>query len=229
MTLNQISKSKIWSALWQLFSRAFVLMGLPLLAWGIDNLEGFFSNPARTGFVIIVALQAIFHAWVTYITPPEPHHEHRFDMARWHVHIFEIIFILSAFGDRRNILVWNENPALRWLGLGIYLIGAMLSVWANLAWANHLRDKGNLAYDDPVLLYEGPFRWIRYPILLALFFYCLGFAIACRSWAGLALMFPLVGGIINRMNNLEKVYAEQYKKVWPLRKHASKRIIPFLY
>jgi len=229
MALNQIFKSKIWSALWQLFSRAFVLMGLPLLAWGFDDLAGFFSNTVRIGYVTIVAGQAIIHAWLTYIMPPQPHYEHRFDMARWHLYMFETIFVLSAFGDRRNILAWNENPSLRWLGLGIYLVGAILSVWVNLTWVNHLQDKGEQAYDDPVLLYDGPFRWIRYPVLLCLFFYCLGFAFAYRSWIGLALIIPLLGGILNRINNFEKVYAEQYKKAWPLRRHASKRIIPFLY
>jgi protein-S-isoprenylcysteine O-methyltransferase Ste14 len=229
MNINQFSKSRAWPAAWQLFLRAFILMGLPLLAWGADDLPGFFSNPARTGFLIIVAVQAMLHAWLTYITPPEPHHEHRFDLARWHMYMFETIFIFSAFGDRRNVLAWNENQPLRWLGLGIYVIGAMLAVWVSLTWVNHLRDKGEYAYDDPVLLYDGPFKWIRYPVLLCLFFYCLGFAIAYRSWIGLALMIPLTGGIFNRINNSEKEYAEQYKKAWPLRRHTSKRIIPFLY
>jgi protein-S-isoprenylcysteine O-methyltransferase Ste14 len=229
MKLNGVFKSKIWPALWQLFSHTFVMMGLPLLAWGFDDLAGFFSNPVRSSYVIIVVGQAILQAWLTYISPPERHREHRFDLARWHLYMFETIFVLSAFGDRRDILAWNENPTLRWLGLGIYLVGAILSVWVNLAWTNHLRDKGEQANDDPVLLHDGPYRWIRYPVLLALFFYCLGFAFAYRSWIGLALMIPLLGGILNRINNFEKIYAEQYKKAWSLRRNTSKRIIPFLY
>lgn len=229
MTLKDIFKSKIWPALWQLFSRSFILMGLPFLAWGLDDLAGFFSNPVRISYIVVVAIQALLHAWMTYTSPPEPPHEHRFDMARWHAYMFETIFVLSAFGDRRNILTWIETPSLRWLGLGIYLIGAALSVWANLTWVNHLRNAGERAFDDPVLLFEGPFKWIRYPSMLALIFYCLGFAIAYRSWIGLALMFPLLAGMINRINNFERIYAEQYQKIWPLRRHTSKRIIPFLY
>ena len=229
MTLSNIFKSQVWSALWQLFSRAFVLMGLPLLAWGLDDLAGFFSNAARTSYVIVVAVQALLHAWMIYIAPPRPNQEHHFDIARWHAYMFETIFVLAAFGDRRNTLTWSENPSLRWLGLGIYLIGAILSAWANLTWVNHLRNEGERAVDDPVLLFDGPFKWIRHPAMLSLIFYCLGFAIAYRSWIGLALMIPLMGGIVNRIKNIERIYAEQYKKVWPLRRHTSKRVIPFFY
>ena len=229
MALKDIFKSRVWPALWELFSRSFILMGLPLLAWGLDDLPGFFSNPVRVSYVFIVAIQALIHAWMIYIAPPQPRHDHRFDIARWHAYMFETIFVLAAFSDRRNSVTWNENPALRWLGLGIYLIGAALSVWANFTWVNHLRSAGEHAFDDPVLLFDGPFKWIRYPAMLSLIFYCLGFAIAYRSWIGLWLMLPLMGGIVNRINNFERIYADQYKKVWPLRRHASKRIIPFLY
>ena len=229
MDFNKIFKSRIWPALWQLFSRTFILMGLPLLAWGLDDPAGFFSNPVRTSYIIIVAAQALLHAWMIYITPPQPHHEPRFDIARWHAYMFETIFVLAAFGDRRNALTWNENPSLRWLGLGIYLIGVGISVWANITWVNHLRNEGERAFDDPVLLFDGPFKWIRHPAFLSLIFYCLGFAIAYRSWVGLWLMIPLMSGIVNRIRSFERIYSVQYKKIWPLRRHTSKRIIPFLY
>ena len=224
-----IFKNKIWTALWELFSRGFIMMGLPLLAWGMDDLAGFFSNPVRFAYVIIVMAQASLHAWMVYMAPPQPEHEHRFDLARWHAYMFETIFVLAAFGDRRNMAVWSENPLLRWAGLGIYLVGAAISVWANYTWTKHLGDQGERAVDDPVLLFDGPFKWIRHPSMLALIFYCLGFAIAYRSWMGVALMIPLLAGIVNRVANIERIYAEQYKKVWPLRCHVSKRFIPYLY
>jgi hypothetical protein len=59
--------------------------------------------------------------------------------------------------------------------------------------------------------------------------FCLGVAMLFRSWAGLVLMPLLMGGIVNRVNNLDKIYAEEYKRIWPLRRHASKRLIPYLY
>jgi protein-S-isoprenylcysteine O-methyltransferase Ste14 len=224
--------SRYWSALSQFLYTITVLLGLAFLAWGLDVLPAFFSNPVRATFSLVVVLQALINAGMAYVAPPEPkheHREHRFDLANWHSFMFEAIFVLAAFGDRRNILAWQENVPLRWVGLGIYLIGYAFSIWTNLTWIKHLQREGPRAMEHPVLLFEGPFKRIRYPSMVYLFLYCLGFAILFRSWIGLVLIIPLVGGIINRINNLEKVFEVQYKKIWPLRRHTSKRLIPFLY
>jgi len=222
-------KSRYWSALSQFLYTSLVVLGLAFLAWGLDDMPAFFSNPARTVFALIVLAQSLINAALAYVTPLEPKHQHHLDLARWHSFMFETIFVLAAFGDRRNILAWNENLPLRWAGLGIYLIGFSLSIWANLTWIKHLQREGPRAFDNPVLLFEGPFKRIRYPSMVYLIFYCLGFAILFRSWVGLILIIPLIGGIINRINNVEKIFEVQYKKIWPLRRHTSKRIIPYVY
>jgi protein-S-isoprenylcysteine O-methyltransferase Ste14 len=229
MGLNKIFKCRLWPAVWQIFVRIYALLLLPLLAWGVDDLPGFFSNQVRITFAIIVMMQALITAWMVYITPPQPKHEHPLDLTHWQIDMYHFVFILAAFGDRRNILVWSENPPLRWVGLGIYLIGTMLSIWANLTWVNHLRREIGRAYVDPALLVDGPFKFIRHPGLLSLFIYSLGFSLAFRSWVGLVLLVPLAAGFIHRINNMEKDFAEQYKDIWYLRRHTSKRLFPFLY
>lgn len=217
------------SALLQLLTRLIIYLGLPLLAWGTGDLVGFFSNPARLGYAIVVAAQSLIIAWLFYITPPFPEHEHRFDLVDFHLYAFEIILVLSAYGDRRNTLTWNENLPLRWLGLGIFLAGAALALWSNLVWIRHLRHEGSRSVDNPVLLTEGPYTWIRYPNLLYLFFYCLGFVLICRSWAGLVLLLVLVYGVARRSKDLDQVFAERYKEAWILRVNKSRRIVPFVY
>jgi protein-S-isoprenylcysteine O-methyltransferase Ste14 len=225
-------KSRYWAALRQFLYTNMVLLGLSFLAWGLDALPTFFSNPARATFSLVVLLQALVNAGMAYVSPTEPkheHREHRLDLASWHSFMFEAIFVLAAFGDRRNILAWEENLMLRWVGLGVYLIGYAFSVWTNLTWIKHLQREGPRAMEHPVLLFEGPFKRIRHPSMVYLVFYCLGFAILFRSWIGLVLIIPLIGGIINRINNLEKIFEVQYKNIWPLRRHTSKRLIPYLY
>jgi protein-S-isoprenylcysteine O-methyltransferase Ste14 len=226
---DRIFKSKLWSAIWRFLSVCWIYLGLPILAWGGSDLRGFLANPVRTSFSVVVIISALISGWLVYVTPPHPEEEHRDDLGRWHAYMFETIFVLSAFGDRRGILAWAENPALRWLGLAIYLIGTGIAIWSNFTWVNHLRREAERAVDNPVLLFEGPFHWIRYPSLLYLAIYCLGFALMFRSWVGLFLMMPLIAGMLNRINSLEKIFAEKYKRVWPLRRHASKKLIPFVY
>ena len=229
MIFQKILKSRFWPAANQMFSTCFIYLGLTLLVWGLNDFTGFIANPVRASFVVVVLVQAGILAWLVYITPPHPEHEHHFDLARWHAYMFETIFVLAAFGDRRNVLAWQENMPLRWLGLIIYLIGMGVVMWANITWVNHLRREGPRAVAHPVLLFDGPFAKIRFPTMLGMAIYCLGFVLMFRSWIGLALMLPLIGGIINRINNMEKVFAIEYKKNWPLRRHTSKRLIPHLY
>jgi protein-S-isoprenylcysteine O-methyltransferase Ste14 len=195
----------------------------------VGDLAGFFANPARLALAAIMILQALIHAWLVYLTPPQPPQDHRFDLPRLHVMLFEAIFILGAFGDRRNILTWDENLPLRWLGVGIYLIGAVLSVWANFTWVNHLRRDPPRPDDNPVLLDKGLFHSIRYPSLFYLIFFCLGFSIAFRSWIGLALIIPLMAGIFNSANTLDKVFRDRYRHEWARRCYKSKRVIPLVY
>ncbi|HLO33227.1 MAG TPA: hypothetical protein VK249_29030 [Anaerolineales bacterium] len=227
--LNKILKSKAWPVLGQFIYTLLVLLGLPVLVWGLEALPAFFANPVRLTFAAIVFVQALINAWLVAISPPEPYHEPRFDVSHWHSHVFEAIVALAAFGDRRDILTWNQNNIVRWVGLGVYLTGLALSIWSEYSWIKHLRTESALVLDRPVLISEGPYKLIRYPSLLYLIFYSLGFALLFRSWTGIALMIPLLGGIVSRINNLEKIFAVQYKKIWPLRRHTSKRLIPYLY
>lgn len=229
MRSDKILQHRFWPAAGQFLSRASFLLGLPLLAWGVDDLAGFFSNPVRSTFAAAVILQALVHAWLGYITPLQPGRDRRFDMVHWQLFMFQGIFILAAYSDRRSIFTFSGSPLWRWAGLAIFMVGVVLSVWTHLTWVSHLRRLAEYAVENPVLLFEGLYKWVRYPSLLYLSFFCLGFAIAFRSWGGLVLMVPLAGGILQRTRRLDDYFARQYKKVWPLRRHASKRLIPFLY
>lgn len=229
MLLNRILKSRVWPAARRFFVVFYVFLILPLLGWGLGDLPSFFSNQIRMTFAIIVMLQAFIGAWLAYIMPPQPKHEYPVDLSHWQIDMYHVIFILAAFGDRRNIITWAENPPVQWAGLGIYLAGAVLSVWANLTWGNHLRREAERAQVDPALLIDGPYKFIRHPGLLCILIYCLGFALAFRSWVGLVLLIPLTAGFIHRIKNMERDFAEQYRQTWHLRHQTSKRLFPFLY
>lgn len=226
---SKISKHPIWPAAWQYFVSVYILLGLPLLAWGLDNIPSFFTHPIRIAFALIVALEALVHAWLVYITPPQPEQEPFFDLARWQAYMFETIFVVASFSDRRNILVWEDTLPLRCAGLGIYVLAESFAIWARFTWAHYLRRHPTPAIDDPVLFTGGPYQWLRHPVMLSLFFRCLGFAIAFRSWSGLVLLLALATGIYNRVHNLEKVFARRYPRQWPERSRSSWRVVPWVY
>lgn len=221
--------SRIWSAIWQFFVRLYAFLLLPLLAWGVDDLASFFSNQIRTTFAILVILQALLGAWLAGSMPPRPNGEHPPDFTHWQIDMYHFIFILAAYGDRRNVLTWAENPAVQWTGLGIYLAGVLISYWATFTVISHLRHEETLVHVEPALLEDGPYKFIRHPGLLCLIIYSLGFALAFRSWTGLVLLIPLIAGFMHRIKNTEKDLAERYTQFWAVRRHTSNRLFPFLY
>ena len=189
---------KVWLAVWRFFVRLFIMAGLPLLAWGLDDLAGFFANPVRAGFVILGGLLALALATLVYLTPSRPEPESPARPAHLHADLFELIFILSAYGDRRAVLVWEENLALRWAGLAIFALGVTVSIWANAVWVASLSKDPTQAHADSARLKGGPYRWISHPALLALLLYSLGAALIFRSWVGLVILVPLVGLVLRR-------------------------------
>lgn len=221
-------KSPFWPAISLAFARLFIQLGLPLLAWGLNDLAGFFANPARAAYAAVVVVQAVIYGWLRWRVPPHVDRQPHLDWARWHAMMFEAILILGAYGDRRNIATWADIQALRWIGLAIYVVGICIAVWATSTWVNHLRREGANAYGDPVLLVVGPYRWIRFPNMLALVLYGLGVAMLFRSWIGLILLLPLIAAVMYRIRLLERLYADEYPRDWPRRSHTSKRLIPFL-
>jgi protein-S-isoprenylcysteine O-methyltransferase Ste14 len=229
MSVAKVFENRAWLVFWHFLFRCFVMIGLPLLGWGLDDVAGFFASPVRVSFVVVATAQALINAWLIYGTRLPPQQDDRFEPYHSFFDIVELIFFLVAFSTRRNIMTWDAGWALGLVGLGIYLIGSSLSIWSNSTWVNHLRRGGERACSDPALLREGPFRWIRYPGLLCLGFYGLGFSIMFQSWLGLILMIPLMSIVTRRVKILEKENAEQYPKVWPERGRTSKRIIPFVY
>lgn len=221
----------VWKAIWRFFSRCFVLAGLPLIAWGLDDLGGFLANPARLGFILIVATQAFILAWLGYTEPPEPGstQDWRSILGHFHADLFEFINIMIAFNDRRSMLTMPENFLLRSVGVAVFLVGTLLSLSASFTWVNHLKKESIAEMDHPVLLNTGLYRWIRYPKMLALLLDCVGAVFIFRSWAGLVLLIPEFASILNQVNVMERVFSSQYQKVWYARCQTSKKLLPFIF
>jgi protein-S-isoprenylcysteine O-methyltransferase Ste14 len=229
MFLAKIVENRAWQIFWHFLFRCFIMIGLPLLGWGLEDVAGFFASPVRAAFVGVATAQALINAWLIYGKPLPPQPDGQFEPFHSHFDIIEAIFFLVAFSTRRDSMTWNASLLLGWLGLGIYSIGSGLSLWTNSTWVNYLRREGGRAHGGPALLRTGPFRWIRYPGLLCLGLYSLGFSLMFQSWLGLAFMIPLIVIFQRRIKILEVENAVAYPKDWPARCQNSKRIIPFVY
>jgi len=227
-SFKSIFTSRVWPAALHGFSRLFIMLGLPILAWGSLDLNGFFSNPARAAIGSTAMILAFFMAIMVYRIPPTAKDRPQ-DEEHWHYSMLELVFILSAYGDRRNVLVWMENQPLRWLGVSIYVVGFLYNAWASLVWINHLRREGTRSHEIAALLSEGPYAWTRYPSMTSLICFHVGFTLAFRSWVGVFFTIPILYTLIRRVNIWEQEYAIEFKSTWAERQRKSKRVIPHLY
>ena len=222
---------RIGKSIWRFLSRSFVIAGLPLIAWGLDDLGGFFSNPARIGFILIALSHALILTCLNSITPHQPQSEQdlRSPLGHFHADLFEFIYILVAFNDRRSLLAMPDHLLLRSAGLLFFLSGALVSLSASASWTTHLRKETGSPVEHPILLTSGLYRWIRYPKMLALLLECTGAVLIFRSWAGLVLLLPELASILRQISVMERIFSNQYRQAWHARSRSSKKLLPFLF
>jgi protein-S-isoprenylcysteine O-methyltransferase Ste14 len=94
-------------------------------------------------------------------------------------------------------MAWSSMPLamwLRWLGVGIAVIGGALFVWTFHNLGKNLTDTV-VTRREHTLVTTGPYRWVRHPFYVAAALSMLGNALAAANWfllGGGALVFILL-------------------------------------
>ena len=94
-------------------------------------------------------------------------------------------------------MAWSSMPLpvwLRWLGVGIAVIGGALFVWTFRNLGKNLTDTV-VTRREHSLVTTGPYRWVRHPFYVAVALSMLGNALAAANWfllGGGALVFALL-------------------------------------
>ena len=89
-------------------------------------------------------------------------------------------------------MAWSSMPVpvwLRWLGVGIAVIGGALFVWTFRNLGKNLTDTV-VTRRDHTLVTTGPYRWVRHPFYVAVALTMLGNSLAAANW------FLLGGGVL---------------------------------
>ncbi len=89
-------------------------------------------------------------------------------------------------------MAWSSMPLpvwLRWLGVGIAMLGGMLFVWTFRNLGKNLTDTV-VTRREHTLVTTGPYRWVRHPFYVAAALAMLGNALAAANW------FLLGGGVV---------------------------------
>lgn len=225
--------SSILKATFSLLIYGFLLIDIPLLGWGIDDLKEFFGNPARVIFLVASTFLSIIYAW---FMPQNTLSDGVKDklvnrqkvVLLLSMILYLIMFTLLPYCDRHNLWQIKAENYLRYVGVVIFIIGLIFSTWSPL----HLGQQFsfNLTIQEGhKLVTDGPFSYIRHPRYFGLIIWILGVSLIYLSIVGLLMTGVLTLLLAWRIYDEEKLLQQEFGEQWTNYCQQTKRIIPFIY
>jgi protein-S-isoprenylcysteine O-methyltransferase Ste14 len=215
------------------FITLIVYLGLPLAGWGLGNIPGFFSDPARLGLALFVLVSAILAAWQGMVIP-EGQDQKGKKVNRQTVFLVAIQLLgaalldLLGFCDRRGILVLPEIEALRLTGLGLTVLGGGIMFRSVLDLGRQYSAEVTIQ-EGHRLVTHGLYRVIRHPRYLGLIVLVLGSALVYRAWVGIAASVVLVPALLWRIRDEEAMLEREFGAEWEAYCKRTKRLLPRIW
>jgi len=134
--------------------------------------------------------------------------------------------LLIRFGAFRGHGL-NTDPWRAGAGIVLFVLGLGFAIWARLHlgrnWGTPMTRK-----EDPELVTSGPYRLVRHPIYSGILLAGVGTALAL-SWAWLTAVV-LAGIYFVYSATVEESYmTERFPDTYPMYKHSTKMLVPFIF
>ncbi len=215
------------------FLTLLVYLGLPILGWGAGDLKGFFAEPARLGLALFVLVSALLAGYQGMVIPERQDQKEK-RVARQTVYLIVIqllglAFMLTlGFCDRRGIAVLPEGEGIRIAGLVLAVLGGGIMFWSVLALGRQYSAEVTIQKEHR-LITAGLYGLIRHPRYLGLTVLVLGSALVFRSWIGLAADLLLLGTLLWRISDEEKLMQGEFGEAWKAYAARTKRLLPWVW
>jgi protein-S-isoprenylcysteine O-methyltransferase Ste14 len=146
--------------------------------------------------------------------------------ARIRAVLFVAVVVLIRAGAFRGHHV-NTDPWRAGLGLAVFAVGLSFAIWARIHigrnWGTPMTQK-----NEPELVTSGPYRLVRHPIYSGILTGGVGTAVALSWWwliaVALAGVYFLYSATVE-----ERFMTEQFPGAYPVYKHATKMLVPFVF
>jgi protein-S-isoprenylcysteine O-methyltransferase Ste14 len=214
------------------FTLVFYL-GLPLAGWGLGDLRGFFSDPARAGLAVFVLASACLAAWQG-IVIPERQDQKAKRITRQTVFLVAVeilgaaLLVWLGYGDRRGLAALPGDGTLRGLGLGLAVLGGLVMFWSVLNLGRQYSAEVTIQTEHR-LVTTGLYAAIRHPRYLGLLVLVLGSALVYRSWAGLAADLLLLAALLWRIRDEEAMLQREFGPAWEAYRRRTRRLLPWIW
>jgi protein-S-isoprenylcysteine O-methyltransferase Ste14 len=223
----------IFKGILSLLIYSLLLIGIPLLGWGIDDLTEFLANPVRVIFLLAAIFMSIVYAWFmpknTLSDGVKDKLVNRQKVMLWlSILLYVIMFSFLPYCDRHNLWQIQAENYLRYVGLVTFAIGVIFSFWGPI----HLGQQYSFnltLQEDHKLVTDGPFSYIRHPRYLGLILWILGASLIYLSIAGLVITGVMTLLLAWRIYDEENLLQQEFGQEWTNYCQQTKRIIPLIY
>ncbi|MBN1922727.1 MAG: isoprenylcysteine carboxylmethyltransferase family protein [Anaerolineae bacterium] len=208
-----------------------------LLGWGLKDIAGYFASAPRLTYGILVGLLG-FGVTIQGLIAPEGIRggagEKEKRVTRQTVVKIVIILVMYGgliflpFADRRELAVWSEAETLRWAGLASVAMGFGLVLWSGIALGRFYSADVTLQPQHR-LITTGLYSVLRHPRYLGVLLLTLGLALLYRSWVGLAALLPVLGVVLFRIHDEERLLHRTFAAEWEAYCKRSWRLLPLIY
>ncbi|MBN1894836.1 isoprenylcysteine carboxylmethyltransferase family protein [bacterium] len=212
---------------------SLLFTGLPLLAWGIRDASGYFENPARTIYTVLMIVSALL---VVLFVPNEGtgsgKGEKQMKRQKWTILLLQVtsiaVLFVSPWSDRQAVAVMGGSALIRYAGLVLTFLGYALMSLAVVGLGRQFSLDVTVQKDHQ-LVTGGLYRYVRHPRYLGIVCFMSGIALVFRSWLGLVLAIVTLAVLIWRISDEEKLMHREFGAAWEDYARKSKRLIPFFY
>ena len=210
-----------------------LFVGLPLSGWGIEDLAGFFANPARLGYALVACLLQLF----VVLRLPDVGNGSRQGtqiVARQRVvvallAVLPLAIVVSApYCDRRALAALAAPMFLRDLGVVLFAFGFLMMMWAEATLGRQFSVQVTIQPDHR-LVTAGPYRYLRHPRYLGILIFALGISLVFRSGLALLLVVVMAPVLLWRIHDEEVLLHRTFGADWERYAHHSWRLLPYLY
>ena len=214
-----------------------IYLGVPLLGWGLGDLGGFFSSPARLGYAFAVGLFSLAVGIQAYASTQGIRggkgEESKFVYRQRIVRIVLVLSLYIAlfiipFFDRRNLLVFGEGSFVRYLGLAISALGYTLVYESGLELGKQYSPDVTIQAGHQ-LITKGIYDYIRHPRYLGVIALSMGVSCLFQSWIGLIATVFFLAILLYRIKDEEAAMHKEFEGEWEAYCKRSWRLFPYIY
>jgi protein-S-isoprenylcysteine O-methyltransferase Ste14 len=212
-------------------------LGVTLLGWGIYDLTGYFSNPVRLGYAVVVGLFSLAVGVQAFSSIEgirgRKGEEDKFVFRQRIVRIvlelsIYLTLLFLPFFDRHAIGVFSNGSLARWLGVVLSAVGFTFVFWSGIALGRQYSADVTIQKDHH-LITSSVYRVIRHPRYLGVITLSIGVSLIFRSWVGLVASFAFFVILFFRIRDEEVTMRNEFGVEWDTYCERSWRLIPYIY